>query len=76
MVLTGIHLSSYGVDFEEGRKETLLPDHVRYMRWTVSENIRLGSLEPRIITDENLRRPWQICQNSVPHFSPVLTERL
>lgn len=65
VVLTGIHLSSYGVDFEE--KEDLLS-----LIWAVSEvdgieRIRLGSLEPRIITEEfagAIAQNGKVC----PHF--------
>lgn len=52
IVLTGIHLSSYGVDFEEGKKETLLSLIQRLHEIEGIERIRLGSLEPRIITEE------------------------
>ena len=37
VVLTGIHLSSYGLDFPEGEKETLLDSSVLLMQWTASE---------------------------------------
>lgn len=52
IVLTGIHLSSYGVDFPEERKENLLSLVKRLSRTEGIERIRLGSLEPRIITEE------------------------
>ena len=52
VVLTGIHLSSYGVDFEEGRKETLLSLIRQVHEVDGIRRIRLGSLEPRIITEE------------------------
>lgn len=62
IVLTGIHLSSYGVDFkkngtgisgEKGGPEapSLLSLIVRLDGIPGIERIRLGSLEPRIITD-------------------------
>lgn len=50
VVLTGIHLSSYGIDFEE--KETLLSLIECVHEVEGIERIRLGSLEPRIITEE------------------------
>lgn len=51
VVLTGIHLSSYGVDFEN-HKEKLL-SLIRDVHSVEGiERIRLGSLEPRIITEE------------------------
>lgn len=58
LVLTGIHLSSYGVDLEgeqnfiklEGRPLLALIEEVSKIEGL--ERIRLGSLEPRIITRE------------------------
>ena len=52
VVLTGIHLSSYGVDFPEEKKDTML-----YLNRDVHEiegnwRIRRGSLEPGIVTRE------------------------
>ena len=52
VVLTGIHLSSYGVDFPEEEKETLLSLIQAVHEVEGIERIRLGSLEPRIITEE------------------------
>ena len=52
VVLTGIHLSSYGVDFEEGKKETLLGLIRAIHQVEGIVRIRLGSLEPGIITRE------------------------
>ena len=55
VVLTGIHLSSYGVDFEEqeARKKTDLLTLILVVHEIPGiERIRLGSLEPRIITEE------------------------
>ena len=55
VVLTGIHLTSYGVDFEEqeARKKTdLLTLILAVHEIPGIERIRLGSLEPRIITEE------------------------
>ena len=49
VVLTGIHLSSYGVDLEH---EDLLSLILAVHEVKGIERIRLGSLEPRIITDE------------------------
>ena len=65
VVLTGIHLSSYGVNFEE--KETLLSLIQAVHAIEGIERIRLGSLEPRIITEEfasALSALPKIC----PHF--------
>ena len=49
IVLTGIHLSSYGVDLEN---EDLLSLILAVHQVEGIERIRLGSLEPRIITEE------------------------
>ncbi len=49
VVLTGIHLSSYGVDLEG---EDLLSLILAVNDVAGIERIRLGSLEPRIITEE------------------------
>ncbi|MBP3665393.1 MAG: tRNA (N(6)-L-threonylcarbamoyladenosine(37)-C(2))-methylthiotransferase MtaB [Tyzzerella sp.] len=64
VVLTGIHLSSYGVDLEG---ENLLSLIVAVHDVDGIERIRLGSLEPRIITEEftkTLATLPKIC----PHF--------
>ncbi len=52
VVLTGIHLSSYGVDFPEEKKETLLSLIRAVHEIEGIRRIRLGSLEPRIVTRE------------------------
>ena len=49
VVLTGIHLSSYGVDLEN---ENLLSLILAVHEVEGIQRIRLGSLEPRIITEE------------------------
>ena len=66
IVLTGIHISSYGVDF--GKE----PGYLLYLLQRLNEikglrRIRVGSLEPRIITKEfaeGLRCLDKVC----PHF--------
>lgn len=87
VVLTGIHISSYGIDFDEeawargeslcSRRETGQRDYGsgsklldlldRIQDVEGIERIRLGSLEPRIITDEAARR---LSENPklCPHF--------
>lgn len=52
VVLTGIHLSSYGVDFPEEKKETLLSLIRAVHEIEGIRRIRLGSLEPGIVTRE------------------------
>lgn len=67
IVLTGIHLSSYGVDFKDEQKENLLTLIKRLDQIPGIERLRLGSLEPRIVTHEfakELARLRTIC----PHF--------
>ena len=67
IVLTGIHLSSYGVDFKDEQQENLLTLIKRLDQIPGIERLRLGSLEPRIVTREfakELARLWTIC----PHF--------
>ena len=52
VVLTGIHLSSYGTDFRKQKEENLL-SLIRAVHEVAGiRRIRLGSLEPRIITEE------------------------
>ena len=65
IVLVGIEIASYGHDLGENislidviEKVSLVPGLKR---------IRLGSLEPRILTDENIDRLSKI-QNLCPHF--------
>lgn len=64
VVLTGIHLSSYGVDLEE---EDLLSLVVAVSKVEGIERIRLGSLEPRIIT-EKFASTLASLKNMCPHF--------
>lgn len=67
VVLTGIHLSSYGVDFRGEEQETLLSLIQAVHEVEGIERIRLGSLEPRIITEEFTRTIADL--NKVcPHF--------
>ena len=67
VVLTGIHLSSYGVDFPKEEGESLLTLIQEVSKVAGIERIRLGSLEPRIITEEFLEgivATGKVC----PHF--------
>lgn len=75
VVLTGIHISSYGIDFDEegeergdylGRSRVLdLVEAIQRVEGI--QRIRLGSLEPRIITEENARR-MAAMEKLCPHF--------
>ena len=67
VVLTGIHLSSYGVDFSNEERESLLSLIQAVSKVEGIQRIRLGSLEPRIITEEFLEgivATGKVC----PHF--------
>lgn len=65
VVLTGIHLSSYGIDLKTG--ETLLSLIQAVHDVEGIERIRLGSLEPRIITEE-FARTIAAMPKMCPHF--------
>lgn len=72
IVLTGIHISSYGIDFEKGASyqgESRLIDLVERIHDQVDgvERIRLGSLEPRIITRDTVERLAAL-PKLCPHF--------
>ena len=63
VVLTGIHLSSYGIDCDDNLLSLILAIH----EVDGIERIRLGSLEPRIITEEfaqTIAKLPKMC----PHF--------
>jgi threonylcarbamoyladenosine tRNA methylthiotransferase MtaB len=63
LVLTGIHLSSYGKDLE-GAKD--LGDVIRLLDCVPGiERVRVGSLEPRLITEPFLRT-----LSGLDHFCP------
>ena len=66
VVLTGIHLSSYGVDFKE-EKEDLLSLILGVHEIEGLKRIRLGSLEPRIVTEEFARTISKL-EKICPHF--------
>lgn len=63
VVLTGIHLSSYGVDTEDTLLHLILGIH----EINGIERIRLGSLEPRIITEEFVKTISSL-PKMCPHF--------
>lgn len=65
VVLTGIHLSSYGVDFEEDTGLLELIQAVNAVKGI--ERIRLGSLEPKIVT-EHFARELSKLDKICPHF--------
>ncbi|MCR5607639.1 MAG: tRNA (N(6)-L-threonylcarbamoyladenosine(37)-C(2))-methylthiotransferase MtaB [Lachnospiraceae bacterium] len=66
VVLTGIHISSYGLDFAEDEESTLTiakkfrPEYLLKLVKDIAsidgiKRIRLGSLEPRVIEEEFIR---------------------
>lgn len=68
VVLTGIHLSSYGMTGGHDFSQSRLPRLIQAVeRETGIRRIRLGSLEPRIITDEFVKSLKE-CQSVCPHF--------
>lgn len=67
VVLTGIHLSSYGVDFPEEKKANLLTLIEAVHEIEGIKRIRLGSLEPGIITEEFVKRIAEL-PKVCPHF--------
>ena len=66
MVLTGIHLSSYGTDFNE-EPQDLLELTKRLHQIPGVKRIRFGSLEPRLITEEFVRE-LSAMEKICPHF--------
>ena len=70
VVLTGIHLSSYGMksgqgtDFSQSKLLLLIQEVAKVQG---IERIRLGSLEPRIITPE-FAKGLAECEKLCPHF--------
>ncbi|MCF0132889.1 MAG: tRNA (N(6)-L-threonylcarbamoyladenosine(37)-C(2))-methylthiotransferase MtaB [Blautia sp.] len=66
VVLTGIHLSSYGVDFKE-ENETLLTLIRKVHEVPGIQRIRLGSLEPGIVTEE-FAASISVLPKVCPHF--------
>lgn len=67
-VLTGIHISSYGFDFEERNPEKYLLELIQKIHEVVGvERIRIGSFEPMILTEDfvkGLAALPKLC----PHF--------
>ncbi len=67
VVLTGIHLSSYGLDFPEEEREGLLGLLTKLDQIPDLQRIRLGSLEPRIITEDFVKTLSGL-RTICPHF--------
>jgi MiaB-like protein len=65
VILTGIHISSYGMDFEDRIQLIELVEKVAKVAGV--ERLRISSLEPRIITEEFVERLAKL-DNFCPHF--------
>lgn len=65
VVLTGIEIASWGVDFRDGSSLPQLIEAV--CREAPALRVRLGSLEPRIVTEEFCRTLHGF-ENLCPHF--------
>lgn len=66
VVLTGIHLSSYGMDKPENGKALIdIIEKINTIKGI--SRIRLGSLEPKIVTEDFVIR-LRKCEKVCPHF--------
>ena len=67
-VLTGIHISSYGLDFEEKNPKKYLSELIRDINEIEGvERIRIGSFEPMILTEDFVAEIAS-CDKMCPHF--------
>lgn len=67
-VLTGIHISSYGLDFEEKNPKKYLSELIQTLdRLEGVERIRIGSFEPMILTEDFVAEIAS-CKTMCPHF--------
>ncbi len=68
-VLTGIHISSYGIDFKDGENkgENLLSLVQAIDKIDGVKRLRIGSLEPRIVTKE-FAKELSALKSICPHF--------
>ena len=72
IVLTGIHISSYGLDFENEKIKGFKYEYLLDVIESIADiegvkRIRLGSLEPRIVSDEFIEKLSKI-DKVCPHF--------
>ncbi len=67
IVLTGIHLSSYGADFQGESENALLKLMTSLDKIPGLQRMRLGSLEPRVVTWEFARTLADL-RTICPHF--------
>ena len=67
-VLTGIHISSYGLDFEDKNPKKYLAELIESINALDGvERIRIGSFEPMILTEDFVER-IAACRKMCPHF--------
>ena len=67
-VLTGIHISSYGLDFEDKNPKKYLAELIREIGAIEGvERIRIGSFEPMILTEDFVEEIAS-CGKMCPHF--------
>lgn len=67
-VLTGIHISSYGLDFEEKNPKKYLAELICDINAMAGvERIRIGSFEPMILTEDFVAKIAS-CRKLCPHF--------
>ena len=66
VVITGIHVASYGKDFEDGIRLIDLLEKINRIEGL--KRIRLGSLEPNLITEEFVRRLKDNVDKICDHF--------
>lgn len=78
VVITGIHVASYGIDFEDSNIRLIdLLEKINQIEGL--KRIRLGSLEPNIITDEfveRLKKLDKICEHFHLSLQSGCTETL
>lgn len=68
IVLTGIHVSSYGIENPNDLSENKLADLIEAIHeLPLVERIRLSSLEPRVVTEDFAKR-LSALQKLCPHF--------
>ncbi len=67
IVLTGIHIGSYGLDFESSNETALISLIEELGNVEGIERIRMSSFEPRILTEEFVERLSKV-EKMCPHF--------
>ncbi|SHJ45746.1 threonylcarbamoyladenosine tRNA methylthiotransferase MtaB [Hathewaya proteolytica DSM 3090] len=65
VILSGIHIASYGVDLKDGVDLVTVIEEINSLDGI--ERIRIGSVEPSFFTEDNIKRLCK-CQKLCPHF--------